>query len=79
MRVPLSDNFLFVQPESNTNTYTIELRRVHLKMERREVVERVLKNYMSQAGSKISRLPLTRNFVRTYPVVAGQTDLPILS
>lgn len=69
-----SDNFLFVQPETNTNTYTIELRRVHLKMERREVAERVLKNYLSGAGSKISRLPLTRNFVRTYPVVAGQTD-----
>ena len=70
-----SDDFLFIQPKTNKDKYTLELRRVHIKMERREVVDRVLKSYMSQAGSKISRLPLTRNFVRTYPVVKGQTDL----
>ena len=70
-----SDAFLFVQPEANKDIYKIELRRVHLRMERREVADRVLQNYLSQVGSKIARLPLTRNYVRAYPVQKGQTDL----
>ena len=71
-----TDNkFLFLQPKTNTDVYTIELRRVHIKMERREVADRLLKAYTSQALGKIGHLPLTRNFVRTYPVVKGQTDL----
>ena len=69
------DSFLFLREETNTNVYTIEMRKTHLKMERREVVDRVLKNYQSQMNTKISVIPLTRNFVRSYPVVERATDL----
>ena len=70
------DKFLFLQPKTNTDQYTIELRRVHIKMERREVADRILKAYTSQVAlGKIAYLPLTRNFVRTYPLLKGQTDL----
>ena len=70
-----SDEFIFLQPTSNTDNYTMELRRVHLQMERTEVVPRLLKDYLSGVGRQIAHLPYTRNFIRCYPVAKGHTDL----
>ena len=59
---------------STSRMYTIELENVFLSIEKKEVDEAALREYTSKAFKQEGVIPLTRNFLRNYTVVAGRTD-----
>lgn len=72
---PMSNDFVIIQPESNKNKYEIELQDVHLVIERIQKTDAELQAYNAKKNNSIATIPLTRNFIKTYPVIERQTDL----
>lgn len=73
--IKMRDSFVIIQPETNKNEYVIELQDIHLCLERVQYSDSELQAYNSRKNNTIATIPLTRNFIRSYPVIKGQTDL----
>ena len=71
----MSNEFLLIQPKTNQNKYEVELQDVHLVIERIQKPDSQLQAYNLRKNSSMARIALTRNFIKTYPVQKGQTDL----
>ena len=71
----MRDNFVIIKPTTNTNEYRIELQDVHLVIERIQFNDSDLQAYNLKKNSSVATIPLSRNFIRAYPVIKGQTDL----
>ena len=69
------DNFVIIKPDTNKNEYAIELQDVHLCLERIQFSDSALQAYNLKRNNSIATIPLTRNFIRSYPILKDQTDL----
>ena len=72
---PMSNDFVIIKPTTNNNKYEIELQDVHLVIERIQKTDAELQAYNAKKNNSIATIPLTRNFIKTYPVIERQTDL----
>ena len=73
----MSDDFVIINGKDNSNKYAIELRNIHLKIGRVQQSDAQLQAYNAKKNSQLAQIPLTRNFIKTYPALMGQTDLSI--
>ena len=61
--------------KANDKKYKIELRDVHLIVERLHAPDKYVQRFKAKRDTFGASIPFTRNLLQTYPILEGQTDL----
>ena len=67
-------NLIFLNNKTNESEYEVQLRNIHIVIERRQNEEKLIE-YNRRKDKEISEIPLSRNLIRAYNFTKGETDL----
>ena len=72
----MADDFCIIVGDDNENEYSIKLDNIHITMDRYQVSDSVQNAYKSGLRRSLKpTIPITRNYIKAYPVSATKTDL----